>query len=257
MRFEDIHYVRPDAQELSRLSALTQLARSADSAQELARAIREVNDIDKHVYTMLTAGKIRYAQNTQDPFYRAEQAHIARAEAEFSLRINAFYTAASESPFADELSGEFPVALFNKYRLKNRAVSPAVIGELEEESRLIAQYRKLESSIFVEFNGKNIPEHELSKYMNSPDRETRRAAYLAHSAYYDARQDEYNAIFSELVKARTSLARKLGEDNFIRTGYLRLAKDCYGETDVSSFRQEVKKHVVLLSKNSGQGRQSA
>lgn len=36
MRFEDIHYVRPDAQELSRLSALTQLARSADSAQELA-----------------------------------------------------------------------------------------------------------------------------------------------------------------------------------------------------------------------------
>ena len=46
---------------------------------------------------------------------------IARAEAEFSLRINAFYTAASESPFADELSGEFPVALFNKYRLKNRA----------------------------------------------------------------------------------------------------------------------------------------
>ena len=65
MRFEDIHYVRPDAQELSRLSALTQLARSADSAQELASAIREVNDIDKHVYTMLTAGKIRYAQNTQ------------------------------------------------------------------------------------------------------------------------------------------------------------------------------------------------
>uniref|UniRef100_UPI0040294644 M3 family oligoendopeptidase n=1 Tax=Candidatus Scatomorpha intestinigallinarum TaxID=2840923 RepID=UPI0040294644 len=246
MRFEDIHYVRPDAQELSRLSALTQLARSADSAQELARAIREVNDIDKHVYTMLTAGKIRYAQNTQDPFYRAEQAHIARAEAEFSLRINAFYTAASESPFADELSGEFPVALFNKYRLKNRAVSPAVIGELEEESRLIAQYRKLESSIFVEFNGKNIPEHELSKYMNSPDRETRRAAYLAHSACYDARQDEYNAIFSELVKVRTSLARKLGEDSFIRTGYLRLAKDCYGETDVSSFRQEVKKHVVPL-----------
>ena len=105
MRFEDIHYVRPDAQELSRLSALTQLARSADSAQELARAIREVNDIDKHVYTMLTAGKIRYAQNKQDPFYRAEQAHIARAVDEVPLRINAFYKAASESLFPAELSG--------------------------------------------------------------------------------------------------------------------------------------------------------
>lgn len=246
MRFEDIPYVRPDSHELSRLSALTELVRSADSAQELSRAIREVNDIDKHVYTMLTTGRIRYAQNTQNTFYRAEQAHIARAEAEFSLRINAFYTAASESPFAGELSGEFPAALFNKYRLKNRTVSESVIGELEEESRLISEYRRLESSVFVEFNGKSIPEHELSKYMNSPDRETRRAAYLAHSAHYDAHQDEYNAIYSGLVKARTSLARKLGEYNFIRTGYFRLAKDCYGENEVSSFRQEVKKHIVPL-----------
>lgn len=246
MKFDDIPYVRPGKEELDRLSALTELARSAGSAQELAEAIREVNRIDKHVYTMLATAKIRFGQNTEEPFYRAEQPHIARAEAEFSLRINAFYSAASESSFADELSVEFPAILFKKYKLKNKTVSRTIIDELEEESRLIAQYRKLQSSISVNFNGKHIPEHELSKYMNSPDRETRREAYLAHSVHYDVNQDEYNSIFSSLVEVRTSLARKLGEKNFIPTGYFRLAKDCYSEGEVASFRNEVKKHIVPL-----------
>jgi len=55
---------------------------------------------------------------------------------------------------------------------------------------------------------------------------------------------ELDRIYDELVKLRTSMARKLGFEDFVDLGYRRMKRVDYGRADVESYRAGVREHVV-------------
>ena len=44
------------------------------------------------------------------------------------------------------------------------------------------------------------------------------------------------------------MAKKLGFEDFVELGYIRMRRNCYGPDDVAAFKEEVKKYMVPLSR---------
>ena len=54
----------------------------------------------------------------------------------------------------------------------------------------------------------------------------------------------FETIYDELVRVRTSIAKKLGYDNFINLAYDRLGRTDYNSSDVSNYRKQIIEEVV-------------
>ncbi len=81
-----------------------------------------------------------------------------------------------------------------------KTISPAVLGELEEENKLVMDYQKLQGSAQIEFQGKVCNLSQLAVYKEDPQREVRKGAYTAEGNFYREHKAEYDRIYDELVK---------------------------------------------------------
>ena len=117
---------------------------------------------------------------------------------------------------------------------------------LQEESTLQTQYQSLLASAQIEFNGEKCNLSQLGPYMQSQDREVRKAAYEATGKFFDEHQGELDEIFDKLVKNRTEQAHRLGMKNFVELGYVRRQRNCYAPEAIADFRQQVVRDLVPI-----------
>ena len=248
MKFSEMVYTRPDyPAALKKLEALTQKLEAAKSAQEQAEVYKEYEALLSRLETQTTLCYIRHSVDTRDSFYEAENDYNDQQAPFVTEKAQAFAKALLESPFRAELEKALGSLLFQNMELEQKGFSPEIVPLMQEENRLTTEYQKLYASARVPFQGKSLTIAQLGPYKESTDRATRRAALEAEGGFFDEHREEFDSLFSQLVKNRTEQAKKLGFESFVELGALRRQRNCYSPADIARFRDDVVRDLVPLT----------
>ncbi len=248
VKVSQIKYERPQKEEV--VAKLAEFKRSFDGAKS-CREFLEIHSrykaYSEHLSTVMRIAFIRFTQDTRDEFYSAEQDYLDEAAPEISVADAEVSRCYLDSPYRTELEKHFPAVMFANLQMQVDCNSPLIVGEKVEQNKLVTSYTKLMSGIVIDFNGEKLPMSGIRKYFVNPDRELRKAAYIAFGQAIEDNKRQLDAIFDKLVALRTSMGRKLGFDGFAPLGYLQMQRNCYGKEDIARFRENVKKYLVPLA----------
>ncbi len=247
MKFSEFTYERPDVTSLkTEFEEAVKVFKEAKSADEQNEAMKKVVALRNRFESKARLAKIRHTINTEDVFYKEEQAFMDENLPVYQGMVTAFHEALVQSPFKDELERKWGSQLFRLAELKVKTYSEEVLEDLKQENKLSSEYVKVMASAKIEFDGKELNLAQLSPYVQSADRETRKAASIAANAFLSSNQEKFDSIYDELVKLRTGIAKKLGYSTFTELAYDRMGRTDYNAADVKVFREQVKDIIVPL-----------
>lgn len=244
MKFSEMPYRRVEKAVLDQNSRLTERLTCASSAEEAEKIFMESEAISTEVQTMMNLCYIRSTIDTTDEFYAAEQEYNDELTPLLTEKSQEFSKALCASPFRRELEKKWGTLLFTNAELSMKGFAPELVPLLQEENALTSQYQKLYASAKIDFDGKVLTVAQLAPYKQSADRAVRKAAYEAEGSFFDANREQFDEIYDKLVKNRTAQAKKLGYENYLELGYIRLNRNCYGPADVARFRRQVVESMV-------------
>lgn len=244
MKFSEMPYRRVEKAVLDQISRLTERLTCASSAEEAEKIFMESEAISTEVQTMMNLCYIRSTIDTTDEFYAAEQEYNDELTPLLTEKSQEFSKALCASPFRRELEKKWGTLLFTNAELSMKGFAPELVPLLQEENALTSQYQKLCASAKIDFDGKVLTVAQLAPYKQSADRAVRKAAYEAEGSFFDANREQFDEIYDKLVKNRTAQAKKLGYENYLELGYIRLNRNCYGPADVARFRRQVVESMV-------------
>ena len=245
MKFSDMPYERPRLEEIRAFAGETlRKIENAPDASRQAAAYRDYDEYGKKISTAFSLAYIRHTVDTRDEFYDAENDYIDEISPEVQELGRRIDLALLASPYRAELEEELGGLLFKNLEISVRAMSPEIMGLMQEENRLQSEYQKLYASAMVDWRGESLPLPKLGPFKQSTDRAVRRAAYEAEGRWFDSHRGELDELFDKLVKCRTSQGRALGYDSYIPLGYDRLGRNCYGPEQVAAFRDQIAGELV-------------
>lgn len=245
MTFKDYEYTRPDVlQIIAEAENLLNLFCQSDSSLAQIKYYEEFLKISNNVDTMATLAQIRHSINTKDEFYDAENTFFDEnlpLLQEVNVKVN---KALVTSDFKAQLEEHFGKYLFAKIEVQLKTFKPEIIPLLIQENKLTTKYDKLIASAKIDFNGKIYNLSQMAPFAESADRDTRRRAQLAIANFFSENEAEIDIIYDDLVKLRTTIAQKLGFNNYVELGYARLGRTDYGPNEVANYRKQVYKDLV-------------
>lgn len=247
-KFRDLQYQRPNIDEFTqcvrdiRLRLMT--TQNPDQAMEI---IAEYEKQAGRFETMYSLCMIKHDLDTSDAYYASELEYYDEVMPVVSEMSSAVLTGITTCPCADLLRERYGNMIFLKAVNQKETVSPEVLEDLSAESALENRYSQLQSEAEIEFGGRLLNLSGIMPYMESTDREMRKEAHLALDRYYQSRKEEYDRIYGDLVSVRTTIARKLGFDNFTQLGYKRMERYDYNSEDVRLFRDNIVKYIVPIT----------
>lgn len=248
MKFQDYKYTRPDYKEFkNKFVALVKEFDGADSFEDCEKKLEDINSLRNHILTMVVLVQIRHTIDTKDDFYNKEQEYWDENIPLYEEINVLFYKSLMKSKFKNHLEKKHGKQLFKLIELKLKAFSPEIIEDLQIENKVSSEYVKLIASARIPFHGKDRNLSELMKYRQDKDRTIRKAAWDATYKFFEDNMDKFDDIYDRLVKIRTNMARKLGFQNFVELGYIRMSRTDYNADMVAKFRQQVKDYIVPLA----------
>jgi M3 family oligoendopeptidase len=248
MKFKDYAYSRPDFDQVkAELETQLESFVSSKDAKSQLEAFKRINKIRSQISTMSTLSSIRHSIDTTDTFYEAENDYWDNQNPLYSELETQLYKAVLASPFLKELQFEIPKTFFQLAENALKSFDPKIISDLQEENKLSSAYGKLIASAQIDFDGKILTLAQLSPYMINPDRTIRQKAWEAKSAFFTQNEAAIDEIYDKMVKLRDQIARKLGFNNFIELGYIRMNRLDYNANMVSVFRKQVLSDIVPLT----------
>jgi len=246
MRFTQIPYQRPDIGTLSgKINSLIKEFNAADLAGQI-KIVDEINKLRNHFETLYAFASIRYTQDTSNEQYQQEQDFFDANEPAYTGLITEFYKALVTSKHKVELEKKFGAQFFRIAEMRLKTFSPEVEEDLVKENKLSSEYTKLIASAHIKFDGKELSLSELSPYLTSANRDTRRDSNKAKYGFFTEKSAELDRLYDGLVKQRTAIARKLGFKNFTELAYMRLMRSDYDAKMVKYYREQIQKYIVPL-----------
>lgn len=247
MKFSEFEYKRIDLEETKKkIGEITEAVKNASSADAQIEEIYRMNDVMKEISTADSLVYIRYTINTKDEFYAKEREYNDHISPMLEEEFQKYNQALLESPFRSELEEKLGKVMFLNLELAMKGFTPEITELLQEESTLQTQYQSLLAGAQIEFRGGTYNLSQLGPFMQSQDREVRKAAYEASGSFFDEHQEELDEIFDKLVKNRTEQAHRLGMKNFVELGYVRRQRNCYAPEAIASFREQVVRDLVPI-----------
>ena len=248
MTFQTYRYERPNLQELEgQFKALLASFNQAQDADEQNGIISTINQLRHHFYTKETLVSIRHSVDTRDEFYKAEQEYFDEINPIVQEYITDYYRAITGSKFRKELEEHWGAQLFRLAEMSLKIFSPEIIEDLQQENKLSTQYSQLIASAKIPFEGEERTLSQLIPFEQSTDRGMRERAAEARYQFMAEHEQALDGIFDELVKVRTTIARKLGYDNFVELGYARMSRLDYDAEMVRNFRDQVAQYIVPVA----------
>ena len=196
---------------------------------------------------MSTISSIRYSINTEDEFYEKERGYWDEYSPLYEELNSLFYKAIVNSKFKENIIQDYGRQFFKIVEHSLKSFSSEIIEELQEENRLCSEYTKLLASARIDFEGEERNLSGLGSFMLSEDRYMREKASKAYYGYFEANENKFDDVFDKLVKVRSKIANKLGFENFVEVGYIRMMRTDYNSKMVSNFRSQVLKYIVPLA----------
>lgn len=248
MKFNEYVYQRPnfDAIKIEFNELLNGFMHSIDGAEQRIY-FKEINKIRLSIDSMAQLSSVRYSINTLDPYYEAENEYWDNHNPLFMELTMQFYHAVLNSKFLHDLKDIYPVTFFQLAENAIKTFTPEIIELLQEENKLVSEYYKLMASAQIEFDGGIYTLSQLTPFTQKPDRMTRKRAFEARTIFLSANENNLDTIYDKLVKVRTNIAHKLGFENYIPLGYLRMNRLDYDAKMVEFYREQVLEYVVPLA----------
>ena len=249
MKFNEYVYLRPDfdTMKAGALKLYEKFAQ-AKNVDEQVDLIKQFNVDRFNVMTANVLCSIRHSINTLDEFYEAENNYWDQQGPLYEeLTVN-FYKTLLASPYIEELKARMPQAFFKIVEFSLKSFDPKIIGDLQEENRLSSEYQKLIASAQIEFDGKVYTLPQLTPLTQSVDRDIRKRATDARWGFFEKNEAKIDEIYHDLVQLRDKIAKKLGYNNFIELGYIRMMRLDYNADMVNVFRKQVLSDIVPVSK---------
>lgn len=248
MKFKDFKYERPNYNLVKKtLIDLIQKLKDSDNIQEQKNLIHEINSVRNNVSSMSSIANIRHTINTEDKFYDNENEYWDEISPFYQELDSLFYEIMVNHNNRVNLVLEYGEQLFRLMENSLKIFSPDIIEDLQEENKQISKYVKLLASAKIMFDGKERNLSGMTPFILSSDRTIRKAAQEAKSTFFLNNETEFDEIFNNLVRVRVKIAKKLGFNNFIELGYLRMNRVDYDAKMVDSFRKQVINSVVPLA----------
>ncbi len=249
MKFNEYEYVRPNLDEFCTTLANAKCSvDNAKSFEECIKVMEETQRVIEHYQTASTLCSIRNSINTADEFYQAEQDYFDTNGPAFQNAINEYLKSLVSSKYRNKLEEVYGKQLFMMYELGFKAFDEKIMDDLVAESKLVTEYDKLLASAKIEFDGKINNLSQMTVYANSPDRSIRKEATKKVSEFMSSIESTVDEIYDKLVHVRDTMAKKMGYDNYIDFGYIRLGRSDYNQHDVALYRKQVKEVIVPIAK---------
>jgi len=247
MKFKDFPYTRPDLDDIKAQAEviLDQIGTGKSLDQEIG-AIEEYWALMDHVRTMGTLVSIRNSINTVDEFYEAEKLFFNQEMPKLQAYSKRFDEKLLSSFNRAALEAKYGKLMFQQAELGLKVFDESIIPELQQENALDTEYDKLLASAKIEFQGGVYNLSQMAPFAQSKDRDTRKAAASAVSNFFASNEATLDRIYDELVKLRTTIAKKLGYENFIQLGYDRMGRTDYGAKEVKTYRDQILSDIVPL-----------
>lgn len=244
-KIADYKYERADIEKaLAFLDGQIQKVKSVGGVNELVAVRDEVNKFFESFNTTVGLAMIRHSLDVRDKFYSAEQDYYDESLPRLSAKATEFNRAFIDSPHADKLSEVINPLIVDNIKASLRVMDERIIAECVEENKLVTEYDKLLADQKYHFNGKDVTLSEMHGFCKNPDRAVRKAAFTVIGETLLKIQDKLDDIYDRMVKVRTSMARKMGFDNFVEMGDLRIGHIGYGRKQIEVFRNSVLNDVV-------------
>ncbi len=246
MKFSELKYEHLDYEEL-REEFEEKLGRlkNAKGLKEYLDVFKEINVFRGHISSMKELCSIRHTINTVDEYYDKENQYwdetmprLQKYEVEFGKIL-------LKSPYR-KYAG-IPEALYKTFENTLKSFDEAIIEDLQKENILISEYGKLKASARIEFEGKIYNLASIVPLMNDHDREVRKKATKAYTDFFAENEAKFDEIYDKLVHLRDEMAKKLGYENYIPLGYIRMNRLDYDRQMVKNYRDQVIKDIVPLS----------
>lgn len=248
LRFAEMTYQRPDAKALcAEYDALCERIRTAPDAPAQLDAFAACEKMTRMLATQCTLAQIRHSLDVANVFYDAENDFYDAVSPALDDKLLNVYRALLASPFRPQLEAAMPPLLFEKMELAVKASSPEILDLMAEENALVSAYARLYASAQIPFDGKVLTVSQLTPYKQDRNRNTRRAAYEAEGAWFDAQRDQLDTLYDQLVHNRTQQANRMGYDNFVPLGAIRMRRVGYTQADMAALRKQVLADVVPVA----------
>lgn len=246
-KFNDFDYKRPNLKEVQEsLNTITKkLAEGLDWEDERSLVITYYKIMDEFD-SMQTLASVRHSIDTTDKFYEEEQGFYDENGPNIQSFQQLFTQRLIESKNIDRLEKELGSLMFERARLSLKVFSPEIVEDLQKENKLSTEYGKLLASAKIPFNGEVYNLSQMGPFVQDKNRETRHQAQLAVSKFFEENESTLDRIYDDLVKVRTTMAKKLGYVSFIPMAYDRMGRTDYNPDDVKNYRQQIYEDVVPL-----------
>lgn len=247
MKFNEYKYERPNYEEVKKIFLeLVEKINIANSYEDQHEYIMELNNLRKHIETMSTLASIRNSINTADEFYDKEKDYWDEYGPLYMELNTDFYKAIVNSKFKEDIKKDYSEQFYKICENALKSFSTEIIGDLQEENKLMSKYTKLLASAKISYKGEELNLPGLYKYMLSDDRSIREESSKLYYNYFADNEDEFDNIYDELVKIRHNMAVKLGFNNFVELGYIRMDRTDYTPNMVDNLRKQILEYIVPL-----------
>jgi len=245
MKFTEFEYVRPDFEaNKSAFLALIGELEAAGSADGQLEVVAKINELRNHLQTYWQTASVRHSIDTRDEFYDGENNFWDEHGPLFQELNSKFYATLLNSEFKAQLEEKLGKQFFDMAELSLKAFSPEVIEDLQEENKLASSYQKLMATAKVEFQGEELTLPALSKHLLDKDQNVRKEAAVAKFGFFAEQEATIDELYDKLVKIRTKIAKKLGFNNFVELGYVRMKRTDYNADMVEVFRKQVLDYIT-------------
>lgn len=246
MKFTEFVYERPDYEAVKEEMTRQVAALKKADAQTVVEIAETINQIHSQFSSMEVLGMIRHSIDTANDFYSQENDYWNEYGPLYEELLSDYYQAMLASPH-QELRKAFPKTFFLMAENKAKTFSSKIIELRQRENQLVSEYDKLIASAEVTFDGKRLTLPQLGPYREHENREIRRQATLAHSAYYASQEETIDGLFDQLVEVRTKMAQTLGFKDYVEMSYRIMNRFDYDREMVEVYRQEILSQVVPLA----------
>ncbi len=247
MKLSEIPYERPDLEQLqTQYKSLQIRFTEAKHSTDQISVLEEWNDLRIDLATLSNLVYIRFSQNITDEWAKTEKDFFDQNGPtihEWNIQL---IKEIVKSPFIDDIKKQWGELFVEKLEMSLQTFIPEIKEELIEESKLTQRYAEIFASAKIEFDGETYNLSSLEPKVLSTDRSTRKRAQQTRLGFIGSHAEELDSLYQDLVKTRTSAAKKLGFNTYTELAYKELGRTEYNPEMIAGFRDQISRVVVPL-----------
>ena len=222
--------------------------RDISSKESLEQWMKDVSELDAVVSEDACWRQIRMTCDTENK--ELEQAFhyfVLEIQPKIQPYADRLNRKLIDNPFTESLDKAKYFTYLRSVKKNIELFRPANIPLQAELSVLAQNFGVISGKMTVEVGGQEYTLQQAAKFLENPDRNTRKEVYLKIQERRLQDKGELNLLFSQLVGLRDQVAKNAGFANFRDYKFVEMGRFDYTKEDCFQFHEAVKLHVLPLA----------